>query len=205
MIVARIDGAGGNCRIPGYDSSSEGWFLVESVDFGFDTSHVQAKDAVDGGRDVTLGKRDETTITLNKNLDSASCALMYQAMNERFVAKGREGKPATADIHFIENIGSGTRSKSGKEGQGVVAYLRISLGTVKVRSWNISGSSDARPNESVTLWFEQLAMKYESSVDGKVYKLAGEASWDQRLAADKKDRSWKPSSRYYTAKHYPEW
>lgn len=216
MIVARISTVNGSCTIPGYDKKEDRWFVVESIDFGFekeDPFERVVKRALDGGKDTTLQKKDssrETTITITKSIDAASCDLMFQAMSDRFHAPGSEQKtPIVADIHFVQNLDHEMELKGGRQQKGgVIAYLRIAMETVKVKSWNISASADGRPSETVTLWFEQLAMRFQHTVDGRVYKDAGERGWNQRLdISDPSKRAWLPreSNKYFHLKYYPNW
>ena len=209
MIVARLTTVKGNCTIPGYDKPDDRWFVVDEVSFGFSQDHVETKNASDGGRDMVVGRREETTINISKAIDSATCDLMYQAMSDRFAAKGAHSStPVKADIHFIETLAHDViANKQGKSSSsGVIAYLRIAMETVKVKSWSISGTSEGKPTEEFVLWCEQLAMRYQRTVDGRIYKDAGLKGWNQQLGLQG-SRDWKPdkSNKYFDADYYPQW
>ena len=204
MIVARLTTVNGNCTIPGYDKPEDRWFVCESVSFGFSQDHVEKKKASDGGNDMVVGKREETTISISKSIDTASCDLMYQAMSDRFVAKGKQDStPVKADIHFIDTLAD-DMVETKKLKSGVIAYLRIAMETVKVKSWNINGGTEGKPTEDIVLWCEQLAMRYQRSVDGRIYKDAGMQGWNQQLGLQT-SRKWTPeNNKYFTSKYYPE-
>lgn len=191
MIVVRIQNVNGSCRVDGYDRTSEKWFPVENVSFGFDTDKLSDTDDLEQLRKEILSKtiqalgtksrEDRSELSFSKITDSATCDLMYLAMQDRLKVKGEASDMLTADVHFLEII-DGTPT----------AYLKIALENVLIKSWNIDGSGDDRPTESVTLEFDKCALQYLSSTDGKTFSPAGQKGWDQIA-----NESWTPANNPY--------
>jgi type VI protein secretion system component Hcp len=61
-----------------------------------------------------------------------------------------------------------------------------------IKTWNVNGSEDGRPTESITLWYRQIGICYKTyKSDGKggyEYGTPKYAGWDQV-----KNIAWTPS------------
>jgi type VI protein secretion system component Hcp len=180
MIVMSIKEIKGDCKIEGYQN----WITVESFGFGTERKIEAAKQG--GGRDLETGKGDSQEFTIGKSADIATVDLMYSAIMHR--ATGQQAAPFTVDIAFIEPRGAGTQDQKGT----VKAYLKIRFGKALLKSWSISGDSGKRATESLTFWYNQVAMAYDApSADGKAYQTYGPRGWDQLEGKDWTPSGWK--------------
>lgn len=169
MIAVQIQGVPGDVKIPGYDKDK--WFVAESFSFGVGRS-VQASDSA---KDIEVGKKEEQELSIEKTVDSATVYLMYLAM------KGRSGSDSgffSVDIHLIQ---------TSTDGGPVAPYMKIRIENAMIKEWEINGSDDDRPTESIRIWFNKSAMKYRTSQDGKTYSTHGPLGWDEQGNKD-----WKP-------------
>lgn len=191
MILVRISGVKGSCKIPGYDRSQEAWFPADSVSFGLDSDAPDEEEAFstsdlnDQLRKMLrkAGSDDElSTVSIDKQVDSATCDLMFYAMQDRLKTKSTS-EPLSADIHFVETAGA--------EGKAY-PYLRVHLENVLIKSWGFEASEDDRPTESVTLKFDRAAMQYHSTADGKTFDPAGKKGWDQIA-----NQPWTPKTEFF--------
>lgn len=183
----------------GDDYRQGGWFPVDSFNFGFNEAlKPNANDKPGGsspagksnagrpGGNLTSGtnsssgsgeKNDFTSMELSKEVDRATCHLMVLAMEERSHKQGvadRGGeKKLHADIHVLGSI---VFEQSGE--RNVYPSLMIHLEGVRVKEWNINGSGDDRPKESVKLLYDRAAMYYVWT-DGKEFLHFGPKGWDQ--------------------------
>lgn len=170
MIVIQIQGVPGDVKIPGYDKDK--WFVADSFSFGVGKSI----EATDSSKDIEIGKKEEQELSIEKSVDSATVYLMYLAMKGR---SGAESGFFTVDIHLIE---------ARTDGKPIVAYMKIRIENAMIKQWDISGSNDDRPTESLRIWFNKSAMKYRSTQDGVVFNTHGPLGWDEQGNKD-----WKPS------------
>jgi len=165
MILINIAGVPGDSQIPGYKDKD--WFSVDSFSFGITRETKESAKA--GTDDITIGVGELGECSFEKTTDRGSFMLMQQSIS---------GGPLTsAEIHFVQ-------TKNNKDGkQAVFPYLMFKLLPCFIKTWSISGSEDGRPTESVTLWYQKIAMTYYSySKDANgvyVEKQEGTAGWDQ--------------------------
>lgn len=193
MIVARVMKSGciikGSCKIAGYDGE-EGWFPAASFNFDF-TGKKENGGKKSGGGGVAVPavsaratataaaaagggpqqppEKDEafSAMQLTKELDTATCYLMFLAMDERKNKKGLQEK-CTADVHVLSSV-------QVNQVRHIFTSVMIHLGGVIVEKWAINGSGDEPPSESLTLKYDQAAMQFRKT-DGMVY---GPRHWDQ--------------------------
>ena len=206
MILLRIEKIGGiNCDIEGgqpqyaYNKSDEGWMPIESMTFGFQSSS-DAKGGAKKGATGTqaVGKQGAqptqsapiaganpsgdsgneafSEIQISRFVDTVTPQLMQFAMEDRRKKKGDGSKMRKADIHFLHSV-MGRNSE--KTLRTVFPYLMITLEDVLVSSWNITGSGDDRPTESLQLKYDKAAMKYFRTKTGKDWIGGQPAGWDQ--------------------------
>jgi type VI protein secretion system component Hcp len=204
MIVARFcDSSGtpiigaGSSRIERYDGA-DGWFPIEGFNFGFKDKPEDNKDPgaagkappsgggqaagpklSPGGGGGKAGPHDDfNQVKLSKQVDTATCLLMVLAMRERKSKKGADRGKETkleADIHILSSVQLVQKSE-----QYVFTNLMIHLEAVNILGWDIQGSGDSRPTESVSLRYDRAAMIYVRTPDAKnVDPLIGPKGWDQ--------------------------
>ena len=206
MILLRIQDIGGkNCDIEGgqtkygYNKGGEGWMPIESMTFGFNSSSdasggakksatsTQAvgkqgaqpsQSALIAGANPSGGSGNEafSEIQVSRFVDSVTPQLMTYAMEDRRKRKGDGSKLRKADIHFLHSV---MGSNSDIQLRTIFPYLLITLEDVLVSSWNITGSGDDRPTESLSLKYDKAAMKYFRTITGKDWIGGEPAGWDQ--------------------------
>lgn len=159
MILIKIDGIQGDCKIEKFD----GYFTAES--FGFGVERELADSAKGGTADVNIGIGELQECTISKSMDSASAYLARKAIS------GSSCK--TAEIKFVEAI---TDDKNVRHN---VVYLNFKLDNVFVKSWSMSGDADDRPSEEVALWYNKIGFVYFPSEDGFSFPVAHDCKWDQ--------------------------
>jgi type VI protein secretion system component Hcp len=86
-----------------------------------------------------------------------------------------------ADIHFLHSV---MGNKSETILRTIFPYLMITLEDVLVTSWNITGSGDDRPTESLTLKYDKAAMRYYRTKKGDVWTGGTPAGWNQMTNFD---------------------
>ena len=92
-------------------------------------------------------------------------------MNDKQRAKEKVAKEL--DIHFVGSL-------RGADGQrGIFTFLMIHLEDIKIRSWNVSGSGDDRPTESLDIRYEKMAVAYYGTLDGEIQDACEKAGWKQ--------------------------
>jgi len=220
MIVARICNekgkplvGSGSCHIARYDGKDDGWFPVDSFDFGFNPKQdesnepgaqrpAQATGAKQGppahpqapGGGKKGDKKDFAELQISKQLDTATLSLMLLAMQERKAKKGVGEKSTVlhADIHTISSM------SFAKQDRFHYTSLMIHLEAVNVQSWKINGSGDSRPTENVSLRYDRAAMIYVSTGQGKDFLVVGPKGYDQTA---NEPWTWNDSEmrRYYPA------
>jgi type VI protein secretion system component Hcp len=182
MIVMSIKEISGDCKIEGYVK----WITLENFGFGTERKIEAAKHG--GGRDLETGKGgDSQEFTITKSADVATVDLMYAAIKHR--ATGEAAAPFTIDVAFLEpRAFEDDRVKKGH----VKAYLKIRFGKALLKNWSISGDAGKRASESLTFWYNQVAMAYDApSDDASGYKTYGPKGWDQLEGKDWVPSGWK--------------
>jgi len=206
MIVARIrDGkqivVTGSCKIERYDGEKAGWFPVESFNFGFtedpvdDEKDSPAKAGSGGGGPSKpagggggakgqggkkKGNKDFAELSLEKQIDSATCSLMYLAMEERkskrgvVKSQGGKARDLNADIHVLGLVQRGQTAE-----KTVYPIVMLHLEAVNLLGWEVRGSGDSRPSETVKLKYDRAAIVYCSTIDGQHFMRHGPRGWDQ--------------------------
>jgi len=208
MIIARIctpDGEmlfHGSCEVTGSPVEDEyrvgGWFPVQQFSFGFDEKSdkkEEQKPASGGpagkgspaspggnaatGKNAAAGSGDKAAhseMQLTKEADRATLNLMVLAMEEKSQSKGEKpDKEYHADIHILGSLAF----EDGGQKRNIFPSVIIHLEGVHVAKWNISGSGDSRPSETVTLRYDRVAMHYLWTGDGKVFLPLGPKGWNQ--------------------------
>lgn len=186
----------GSIRIHPYDGTKEGWFPVESFGFGFiekpkDGSQAGAAGSAHGAPGKPSapaptasvpgkgGKpQDFAEVTLEKQVDMVTGSLMALAMQERKSKKGtgqNQEQELHVDVHFVSAV---TIEKL-EAGRFTYTSLMVHLEAVNIQNWQIRGSGDSRPTESVTLRFDRAAMVYVGTGDGKNFQVDTARGWDQ--------------------------
>lgn len=178
MILMRINEIRGDCKFPNF----EGWITLESFSFGTERKIEAAKRG--NGNDMETGKGDSQEFTCAKTADIATVYLMYTAIKQR--ASGESNTPFVVDIAFVE-----PRAFGGSDEKTIKAYLKIRFGKALLKNWSIDGSADERGSESLTFWYNQVAMSYDASTDGKSWQTYGPRGWDQQEGADWTPSGWK--------------
>ncbi|MEI7461249.1 MAG: type VI secretion system tube protein Hcp [Pirellula sp.] len=162
MILVRIDRIKGDVKITGYFD----WFVADSFDFSIGKK-VESLDA--NNRDIEVVKDNDQELTISKSVDSATVYLMHSVMKGR--KDSGDSSKCNVDIHLIQN-------KNMDEGIGMQPFLLIRIEDAIIKDWDISGSGDDRPTETVKIWFNKAAMKYRATMDGKIYVAHGPLGWD---------------------------
>jgi hypothetical protein len=207
VIVARIcDKNGkpivqtGSSRIEGH-RGEDGWFPIESFNFGFLEKSDDKKDPAGGakGQPGAGGKspaappspaggkgekgKDFSELSLEKQVDTVTCLLMVLAMKERKSKKGVSRDQETkleADIHIISSVHVDQKAE-----RCTFTNLMIHLEAVNILGWEIRGSGDSRPTETIKLRYDRAAMIYVKTPDGKtVDPLIGPKGWDQTKSVE---------------------
>jgi hypothetical protein len=214
MIVARIRRnkkwvGKGSCHISGYNGKDTGWFPVESFNFGFtDDKADEEKQGQGGGQPAKgapaappakggqaggkkKGDNDFAELSIDKQIDTATCQLMQLAMEERKTRrkKGPGAGPGTggggsnapdieADIHILSTV------QLQKDSQRFIyPTVMIHLEAVNILGWNVKASGDGRPSESLKIRYDRAAMIYvamETQAEGgATWQRHGPAGWDQ--------------------------
>ena len=179
LILVRINVIKvGDVEVPGY----AGWFTATQMNF---SSGEQAETKKKGESENSVGKKagprveprdpNMQELALDKTIDSATVYLMYYAMKNRAENKS---EVLTVDIHLVNSKGDASDGAGG----GLSPFLRIRIENAIIKSWSINAGEDGRPSESLTIWFNRVAMKY-TAFDGKVVKDFVKG-WDQHENID---------------------
>lgn len=209
MIVARIcekgsSAAAGSCKIePNYNGQKDGWFPVESFNFGFmDEKGDEKKDGdARNGAPRTGGhpgaananktppgknnEQDFTELTIEKQIDTATCYLMFLAMEERKTkrglvkSQGGKARDISADIHVLASVQIGKTAE-----KCIYPTIMIHLEAVNILEWGIRGSGDSRPSETIKIRYDRAAMVYCATSDGLKFMSYGPKGWDQTTNQD---------------------
>jgi type VI protein secretion system component Hcp len=179
MILMKINEIKGDCKFAGYTD----WITLTSFSFGTEKKIETAKRG--GGNDIETGKGETQEFSVDKTADIATVDLMYSAIKQR--ATGDANTPFVVDIAFVEPRAYGDQDSKGT----IKAYLKIRFGKALLKNWSLSGSDTDRATESLTFWYNQIAMAYDSSTDGKTYQTYGPRGWDQQEGKDWTPSGWK--------------
>jgi type VI protein secretion system component Hcp len=170
------------------------------VDFSCAGYEPEKKESRDDGLDFVIKKPEDTTVNLTKRLDTASGTLMFMALQDKYTGKSKQDSTVKAEIHFVEQRGHATGDTAGQ----FIAFLRIAMDNVRIQSWNVTGSGDERPTESLTLSCEKIAIRTNLSEDGKTYRTGDIWGWDQTKKGTT-DRKWTAGdfTDYFQCDSYP--
>lgn len=147
------------------ESGESKWFIAES--FGFGVEREMKESGEKGGtEDINIGIGSLNECSVGKTIDFASPLLAQYAVNGN--------SPGDGEINFVEVAGPG----DGDLAAGPLCYLKIVLGRVFVKSWNISGDGDQRPTEEVTFYYNKIAFQYARTPDGKKFYYSPLMSWN---------------------------
>ena len=128
-----------------------------------------------GGNNAADGTEPESKISIGKYVDATSVTLMKIAMENRKEKKKDSKKFLKADIHFLESV----RKSGDSKARFVFPYMMIHVEDALIKEWNINATGDDRPQETLQLWFDKIAMKYFKTVDGQTWTHSGCTKWDQ--------------------------
>jgi len=113
---------------------------------------------------------------------------MYRAIKDR--TPDPNDNPVSVEIHFVEARDMNT----GDHKRAIKPYLKIKLGRALIKSWSLNGDQDGRPNESLDLSFDQLAMEYRATTDGKIFTRYSPRGWDTAAGKDWRPPEWEKES-----------
>jgi type VI secretion system secreted protein Hcp len=158
MILLNLDKIKGDSQIDGFKD----W--ISCTQISWDLAREFKESAKAGTKDIFTGVADIKPISVNKTFDCSSPDLM------KFACGG--GK--ICDKAEIVLIATGADMAEAKNN----VYLKFTLDSPLIASWNISGGEDERPTETLTLWYYKIAMTY-SQFDGTVYTPKATRGWDR--------------------------
>lgn len=159
MILMYMSKVKGDCQIKDFSDH----FTLTSCSFGVERELADSAKA--GTADITFGVGTLTDLSIGKTMDSGSTGLA------RFGMRG--ATVGTVDIKFVQ-----TSSDDQTDVQYLI-FLWIKLDNAFVKTWNISGSEDGRPEEELTLWYNKIYFQWYTSSDGKTLNPSSEAfSWN---------------------------
>ncbi|MEN1678602.1 MAG: hypothetical protein AAGJ46_03345 [Planctomycetota bacterium] len=215
--------AGQYCDIEGgskmkkfsYNQKAAGWFPVGSISFGFrgrdQSSGANNRATAAAPRSGTAtqqtgatpqdaagqgGNREEpNTLNVTRSVDRASVELFDFAMRDRKATKADEDNARQVDIHFLHSVHVYKSDNINCEDQFIYPYLMIALDRVLFKGWEISASGDDRPTETLTLWFDKSAIRYDRTSNGRDWNHASPRGWDQH-----DNKEWLPGAefKYFT-------
>lgn len=158
MILLKIPKIDGDSTVTGYEKyiacTSMSWSLTREF----------SESAKAGTKDVYTGVAEIPPIELGKTFDCASIYLMQAACGGGAVGD-------KAEIHCLQSGADMTDPKKS-------LYLKFVLENPIIASWNISGDEDARPTETITLWYWKICLEY-FTFDGTNSKSVGKKGWDR--------------------------
>jgi type VI protein secretion system component Hcp len=192
MVIARFSGDEltkfqGGVKVKAYGYDKGGWFPVESFDFGFKEMPKQPDNKAPTGpathkapppkpgagaqKLATAEEKGFTEISLSKQIDKASCSLMYLALMHRTAdaAKGEDSK-IQADIHVISSFAAG-------DDRHIYPNIMLHMEGVLLTSWGISGGGDDRPKEKLAFKYSKVAMSYQPTPDAKYFDPMDKRGW----------------------------
>jgi type VI secretion system secreted protein Hcp len=179
----------GDCEVEGY----ENWIVVNS--FSFQVGRKIEASQKGGGRDIQTGGGEPQEVSVTKSVDRATPYLMYRAIQDR--SPGNANNPVSIDLHCVQR--KAMDASDSQSGAGLQVYMQICLGRALIKTWDVSASEDDRPEETLTIWFNQVAVAYNAmkiEKGGKdeppvvTFVPYGPRGWDQ--LAGGKGGDWKP-------------
>lgn len=148
------------------DSQIEGFKdWISCTQISWDLAREFKESAKAGTKDIFTGVADIKPITLNKSFDLASPDLMKFACGGGMICPKAE----------IVLIASGADMAKAKDN----VYLKFTLESPLIASWNISGGEDERPAETITLWYYKISLVY-SVFNGTAYVPGSPRGWDRQ-------------------------
>jgi type VI secretion system secreted protein Hcp len=168
MILLQLPDIDGDSMITGYEK----WIACESISWSLTREFTESAKA--GTGDLFTGVSEIGPIEVSKSFDCASAMLMKLGAGGGVVG-GSEGK---ARIHLLMT-GAGGAAVSDKPGEN--CYLQFTLYKPLITSWSISGDADARPTETLSLWYYKVHLIYRQ-FDGKSWTVnpPGGEGWDRQ-------------------------
>ena len=140
LLDSPTSGIKGDSQVEGY----ENWIACTSISWAL--TREFAESAKGGTKDVFTGVAEIPPIEVGKTFDCASIDLMKYAAGGGKVC-------STAKIHCLISGASETKPKDN-------VYLEFILDNPIISSWNISGDEDARPTETINIWYYKISLKY---------------------------------------------
>ena len=160
ILLSLLPTINGDSQITGFEK----W--ISCTQISWDLAREFKESAKAGTKDIFTGVADIKPISLNKSFDCSSADLMKYAC----------GGGKICDKAEIVLIASGADMADAAKN----VYLKFTLDSPLIASWNISGGEDERPGETVTLWYYKIALQYYS-FDGKSYIKSGSPrGWDRQ-------------------------
>lgn len=156
-IYMQIDGINGNVTTAGHEK----WIQLESMQFGVGRGITSAGIGQETNREASTVSISEIQIT--KIMDETSPSLFIEAC----IGKGK-----TVKIHFM------------RTGDQVQSFMEYTLNKVLISSYSMETSGEGHPNESLSLNFDKIEMKYTPYDDQNQPKSPVPAGYD--LVAAKK-------------------
>lgn len=172
MLVMQIDTiTKGTCLIKGYEK----FFPIDSLSLGAESSidderEKGAKGSGGPSRDFVVKKNDPEEVEFERKVDGVTPYLMTQTIRSR-----------TAGSSLFCTIDASFSQMRGDEGgkTDLKAYCMIRFGKARLISWSLSGDSEsARPTETVTFKYSQIALYVRTTDDGINYLAEEYQSWD---------------------------
>jgi type VI protein secretion system component Hcp len=163
----------GDSKLPDYPGTA-GWFSCNSCSFGVEREQKEGAKA--GTDDITIGVGSLKELSIEKVSNEASC--------QGFTFSIAGGPMKSAVILFVQTKGVGTD-------QSVYPYMGLCLQPAFIKTWNVNGSEDGRPTESITLWYRKIGIMYRTyrsdGNGGYTYGDLEKSGWDQVT-----NKAWSP-------------
>jgi type VI secretion system secreted protein Hcp len=169
MILMRLPAIPGDSLIEGYTN----WISCTSISWSLTREFTDSAKA--GTGDLYTGVSEIGPIEINKSFDCSSPLMMKLSAGGGVVGDGSDDK---AQIHILMS-GSGGAKVSEKPRDN--CYLQFTLLKPIIASWSISGDEDARPTETVSIWYYKVHLIYRQ-FDGTAWNEnpKGGAGWDRQ-------------------------
>lgn len=169
MILMMLPDVPGDSKIVGY----ENWISCTSLSWSLTREFAESSKA--GTTDLFTGVSDIQPIEVGKSFDNSSPKLL------RYGAGGGSigGSTGVAEIHLLMSGAGGAGSDIDEPRKQ--CYLRYYLHNPIIASWSVSGDEDARPTETLTLWYYKIYFQYRQ-FDGKEWSSSNfDGGWDRQL------------------------
>ncbi|MHC4248392.1 MAG: Hcp family type VI secretion system effector [Planctomycetota bacterium] len=154
MIVIKIEGINGDCGRTGHEK----WIDVSSMQIGVGRSIT----SVGGGADRETSNPSFSELTFTKPTDISSTNLFAQAISGKALGK-------VANVHLLQTGGA---SEGGDQ-----IYMELELHDPIVSSYSVSSGGE-RPDESFSVNFTKIVMKYTKFEKGGKKVQADPKGWD---------------------------